>query len=302
MSTLVVLLCFNPISKVVGFSFFTKDTSHETFKVMSWNVRLFDLYNWSDSRRTKSKMFSFLREQQPDIVSFQEFYHQDIPGYPFVTKDSLRTFLKAKNIHEAYTNILNKHHYFGLATFTKYPIVNKGEISFRSSPSNLCMYTDVLINKDTVRIYNVHLASIRLSSEDYTFLAEYSNTLKESKPLDPIKEGSWKILKRFKQAYEKRAEQVNKVLKHIGGSPYKTILLGDFNDTPTSYAYNELISGRRDAFLANSWGIGGTFEKFNSIFRIDYIMPDTSFISTDFTTHKVAYSDHYPITAQIEIP
>jgi len=45
--------------------------------IMSYNVRLFDLYNLvpANSFTTRDKIFKYLKERNPDVVCFQEFYH-----------------------------------------------------------------------------------------------------------------------------------------------------------------------------------------------------------------------------------
>ena len=45
---------------------------------------------------------------------------------------------------------------YGIATFSKFPIVNKGFIKFENT-ANLSMFCDIKINQDTIRIYNNHL-------------------------------------------------------------------------------------------------------------------------------------------------
>ena len=44
-------------------------------KIMSFNVRLFDLYNWSKNEKVKSNILSFIKKESPDIICFQEYYY-----------------------------------------------------------------------------------------------------------------------------------------------------------------------------------------------------------------------------------
>ena len=84
---------------------------------MSYNVRLFDLYNWSDNKTTRDKIFDQLGGQNADILCFQEFFYTEQKGQ-FETRDTLLTFLEAKNYREAYTHKMRGGQYFGIATFT----------------------------------------------------------------------------------------------------------------------------------------------------------------------------------------
>ena len=43
-------------------------------KVMSFNVRLFDLYNWSQNEK-QNQIISFIKKENPDIICFQEYYY-----------------------------------------------------------------------------------------------------------------------------------------------------------------------------------------------------------------------------------
>ena len=92
-------------------------------KVMSFNVRLFDLYNWSHNEETKSKIISFIKNENPDILCFQEYYYDS--SNDFVTRDLILKELGFKYYHESFTNETNKNAHFGLATFSKYPIIEK---------------------------------------------------------------------------------------------------------------------------------------------------------------------------------
>ena len=256
--------------------------------IMSYNVRLFDLYNWTDGKNTRNQIFDFLKENPTDVICFQEFYHTERKGV-FDTRDTLLTFLDNKYYHERYTHQMNGKQYFGVVTFSKYPIVGKGEIEFASDVNNFCIYSDILVDGDTVRVYNAHLASIRLQKEDYTALEEGPDT-KDAK----------RLVGRFEMAYMKRASQVEVVSAHIARSPHPVILSGDFNDTPVSYAYEQFTQcGLEDAFVARGKGIGSTHIGAYPFFRIDYVMHSPSMRAERFKTHPVKYSDHRPVEAHL---
>lgn len=267
----------------------------EKIKVMSWNVRLFDLYNWSNNNETKSKMFRFLEEEKPDIICFQEFFHQNRKNSLFVTRDSLFKILGAKYLHEEYTHKIIADQYFGSATYSIYPIVNKGKIEFNDAPSNICLFSDVKIKEDTFRIYNLHLASIRLSNEDHHFLENISDEDQQKK----FKEGSGKIFSRMKRAFIVRSKQVKEIKKSMMSSPHPVIVMGDFNDTPTSFVYNNLKGDLVDAHKLHKYGVGGTYNGFANLFRIDYMLLNKEIKVEDFSVHQLPYSDHYALSAII---
>jgi endonuclease/exonuclease/phosphatase family metal-dependent hydrolase len=301
LSLITILLGANILLGFVQYNIKTKlpktvKTNHQEVKIMSYNVRLFDLYNWWHNLETRSKMFNLLTNESPDIACFQEFFHSD--RGQFHNLDTLVQFMNAKNYHVEYTINLRKSDHWGMVTFSKYPIVNKGKLEFGGKYSNnSCIFTDIKINDDTVRVYNIHLQSINFMKKDYSFMDSLID-----KDQDAQIEGSKRILWLLKKAYIKRAKQTDMVAEHIKNSPYPVIVCGDFNDPPSSYAYHILSHNLKDAFRETGRGFGQTFIG-GSVpsFRIDYILHDKKFKAYEFNTIHKAYSDHYPITCLLDL-
>ncbi len=269
-----------------------------SFKVMTYNVRLFDLYNWSKNKETRNKIFSLIKQEEPAIICFQEFYHRDKPGF-FDTKDSLVKLLKANNIHESYTHHMKGKQHFGLATMTAFPIVDKGQILFGNDNNNQCIYTDVLVDEDTVRIYNVHLASIRFQKADYMAIGDKKGEKIYHKSKQTRKDQ--KIMNRLKSAFIKRSEQSKLVLAHIKACPHEVVLCGDFNDTPNSYCYQLFNEYLADAFKVSGKGTSGTYIGNFPSYRIDYLFHSTSIHSSDYTKHSEPYSDHHALSCWVNL-
>ena len=94
----IVLLGWNPLWRTFSFHCGKAEAQDSTsFKVMTYNVRLFDYYNWSRNIHTRHWMYDFLKNQQPDILCMQEFFH-DNTGY-FPTLDTLREVNSIKHMH-----------------------------------------------------------------------------------------------------------------------------------------------------------------------------------------------------------
>jgi len=265
------------------------DPSTDGIKVMTYNVRLFDYYDWSKNKNTRHWIYDFLFNQQPNILCFQEFYH-DNTGY-FPTIDTLLDVNSLKHMHvENYTDKVNKKQLWGMATLSSYPIINKGKIDFEGTYGNLCLFTDLRIGHDTVRVYNLHLQSIRLGNEGYAILDEIVN---KQELKDVV--GGKNIVKQMIHGFQKRAQQAELVKSHVNNCPYPVILCGDFNDVPTSYAYQTLAAGLKDSFSESGRGIGNTFVKV-PFFRIDNILFSTDFESTNHTVHPYELSDHLAVS------
>lgn len=260
-------------------------------KVMSFNVRLFDLYNRGRNRETRDQIFQFLQEQDADIYCFQEYYQTDEQGR-FETTDTLITFLRANQHHGRYQYFERGKQHFGVATFSAWPIVGKGEVEFDRPGNNFCIYSDLKVKDDTIRVYNMHLASIRFAREDYDFIENPSE--------QDVTSGSRKILTRLKRAFVKRAQQTNAITAHISTSPYPVLVCGDFNDTPISYCYREFTRELSDAFKESGIGIGNTYAGEFPSFRIDYILHSPEILSYGYETAPHEFSDHYPISCWVE--
>ena len=272
--------------------FFNSSVPEEgTIKVLSYNVRLFDLYNWKNNHKNKQPIYKFLAEEKADILCLQEYYYQNDGGFP--TTDTFKKFLPTKNVHQAFSIVNKNKYYFGIATLCKYPIVNKGKITFKGT-SNMSIYTDMLIWGDTIRVYNNHLESVRFGYEDYKFIDKIDLDVDKEEVKD-----TKNILRRLKQAYVKRAEQVDQISEHIAKCPYQIIVCGDFNDTPVSYAYHNISHGLTDAYYEAGKGLAKTYNGNLPMLRIDFIFHSPQLKSYDFRIPEVDLSDHFPVVCMI---
>jgi endonuclease/exonuclease/phosphatase family metal-dependent hydrolase len=294
-SAIIIILGFNHIlthfqqNKTNIFS-----SEQEYFSVMSYNVRLFDLYNWSNNTTTRDNMINFIAEKDPDIFCFQEYFDADDDYFP--VKKPLLEKVSAKYVHEDFfTTKANGSMRFGIATYSRFPIVNKGSLYFSDSISmgNYAIYTDILFQSDTIRIYNTHLSSLHFSVEDYKLVDN------ELEPQTDIKIGFKQIARKLRDAYIKRAEQVEILVKHIDESPHQVVLCGDFNDTPVSYTYRTVKKKLKDSFCEAGKGLGNTYIAKFLRFRIDYIFHSENLEASNFRVIKQTFTDHYPIICDI---
>lgn len=289
----ILILGISHISDFVQIINFSPSISKtdSSFKLLSYNVKQFDLYNWTNNKKTRNKIFDLIKSEDADVICMQEFYY-DV-NKNFKTLDTLVKFQKAKNYYVADAVVKRNIFHFGLVTFSRFPIINSGEIRYNNT-RNFTIFTDLLINNDTIRVFNNHLQSIRFGQQDYTFIDSLKFLINKSEI-----SGAKNVFNRLKIAFKKRASQVDVLTKKIKESPYKVIVCGDFNDTPVSYTYNKVKSDELvDAFCESGFGIDGTYVgKFPS-FRIDYIFHSKTLKATEFKTINKKLSDHYPISCK----
>ncbi len=290
-SVVVIAIGYNHFSNYIKLTNPSGGKSN-TFKVLSYNVRLFNYYETRNGVYSPKRVLDFLKSQNADIICLQEFF---LLGNPDVEKEAMLRELGSKyNIHFKLLKVSNNR-YYGIATFSRFPIANKGEFVHNNS-SSLSIYTDVVINRDTFRIFNNHLQSFMLKRMNKSLLDEMASS-GNKELMDEVKSLSISL----KKGFVNRSQQAQLLKNKVNNSPYPVIVLGDFNDTPVSYTYWKICKGLDDAFLTSGYGAGFTYKGNYPPNRIDYILYDNKLVNTYFEIKKIKYSDHYPIEAYFRL-
>ena len=276
---------------------------YSTLKVMSYNVQNFDLYNWNENLESRDKMMDLIKSENPDIVCFQEFYTEEQEKSEFHNVKLLVNDMGFQHHHFVKTVTLKSVHHWGLAIFSKYPITNKEQVSFANAKNNIVAVADIEVNGQMVRLFNTHLQSIHLGNKDLKYLNSIGVPANEEEAKKHLK-SSKAIITKLNEAYAKRSAQAQDLAYHISKTPpnYHTIVCGDFNDTPASYAYRTIAQSLKDAFLEVGWGMGGTYAGPLPSFRIDYVLLDQALGVESFKIIPQKYSDHYPVTCVLNMP
>jgi len=293
---LVSLLIGTPIHlRFFQFNFAdnTEDSDATTLRVLSYNVELFGWYHWRSNIQRRNQMFDQIDRNRADIYCFQEFFYTNVPNR-FDTRDSLTALLDAPHYHDHYTHEMYNVQFYGIATLSKYPIVDRGVIEFPNDKNNICIFSDLLVDDEIIRVYNGHLCSIRFSGDEHEFVGDLQSDpglLERSKVA--------RIYLRLKHAFQKRAWQAELIRNHMADCPYPIIFCGDFNDTPVSYAYNVFNELLTDVFRSRGRGIGNTYIGNFPSFRIDYIFTSPEFGHTHFKVLPEELSDHRAIWGEV---
>ncbi|MDW7690417.1 endonuclease/exonuclease/phosphatase family protein [Flammeovirgaceae bacterium SG7u.111] len=258
----------------------------EGFSVLSYNVRVFNLYENDKSHdyTTSEALIKWVEEEDSDIKCFQEFYN-NANKKQFATAKRLEVNGKYYSyVNPTVTN--SKGGEFGLAIFSKFPIVNKGSITLRQNSTNSAIFADVLMETDTLRIYNIHLQSLNFREEGVLLNDDIKNTSKN-------------VIRRMKIGFTTRTRQLDKLKEHIESSPHKVILCGDLNDTPYSYTYFQLRMLMGNAFEKAGTGLGFSYNGNRLFFlRIDNQFYTEGIKPSSFQTLEGQQnSDHFPIKA-----
>ena len=273
-SLLILVVWYLTLGPFYLFSGPQKSVKGNGVSIMTFNTRGFNEYGQLDKENVDSLIIDFVTKQDPDIVCFQECYHV------MKINDALGHF-PYKYVDYEYGKRFDK---VIQAIYSKFPILEIDSVPFPRS-ANTTIYADLLIDSDTVRMYNVHLQSFRIIPE----LDVLSN------------QKSSKLLSQSKKVMQKQYQQAGLIQESMQKSPYKNILVGDFNNTHYSNIYRTIIGDMKDSFMEKGSGFGRSYNFLGFPMRIDYILADPSFEVLTHQNFDVKLSDHYPVMATLKL-
>ena len=262
----------------IGYTFFAKfyrfsekqtEVAESDFTVLSYNVRLFNLFKWMPDENVSENIKRFIEEEKPDIICFQEYSKSadyELDDYKF-----RHIIMHGKKIKS------------GQAIFSKFRIIDQGEIALPNSDNNV-VYADIIKNQDTIRVYSIHLQSVNISPD--------INDIDESK--------SKRIFNRLSAAFKEQQLQSELIQSHMKDFKGHKIICGDMNNTAFSYVYKNIIGDMNDAFVEAGKGFGQSYNYKYYPARIDYILVDDVFDVKAFKTfNDFKNSDHFPVMARL---
>jgi endonuclease/exonuclease/phosphatase family metal-dependent hydrolase len=294
-SAISILAGYNVLLNSIEFNSSSKPASLQSIpplKLMTYNVHNFRTLDEPLNLPAEKSILGLINLNQPDIIGFEEFYTQ---YGRFKICDSLKGTLHTDQYYfEPF--LKGRVDSTGLALFSKYPIVHKGIVRLSNKQNdNQGIYIDIKYNSHFLRIYCFHLKSLELNDEDYYNLDKFSH--KGVIRLHGLK----KIILKLKEGFIIRGQQVDLIRQNVAKCPYPYIFLGDFNDTPSSYAFNQMAMGMKNAFREKGNGIAKTFNGGFASFQIDFILLSTQFHVLNYEIIRKRISDHYPVCSEVEL-
>jgi endonuclease/exonuclease/phosphatase family metal-dependent hydrolase len=278
LSGLVLLIGITFFNKFYKFSAKEYQESEKDFTIMSYNVRLFNVFKWLDRDDIPEVILEFINEKNPDILCIQEFSNSgniDLKVYPY-----------------KYVLMEGNQIKTGQAIFSKFPIIERGNIVFPNSNNNV-VFADIKKGKDIVRVYNMHLQSIKISP-DVNEISENIDVIDQQK--------SKSLFIRISKAFKQQQEQAAIFKEHEKECKYPIIICGDMNNSAFSYVYRNIKGKLKDSFEEAGKGFGATYKFKYYPARIDYIFADETMEVKQFETFPdFQNSDHYPIMAKLSM-
>lgn len=272
LSAFVLVLGFFCLGNFFRFKLAEEEVKEGDLGIMSYNVRGFNKYDLLNDPTAEGRIMEFISSEAPDILCIQEFSRikdrQLKKMYPF----------KFITVHKSGEKRSIQ------AIYSKYSMINSGSLDFPDSGNN-AIFADIVVNKDTLRIYNLHL-------ESHKIIPSVSRLSNEPKG---------RLLKRLGRSFAKQGTQAQMVREHMEATSYRKIVCGDFNNTQFSNVYKVIKGNMNDSFSEQGIGYGRTFNFRYYPVRIDFILVDGAFEITAHKNFDIKLSDHFPVMASIKM-
>lgn len=267
-----------------------KPVPKNAIKILSYNIREFNFINHTDD--SPNPTIQYILKQNADIICLQEFGWSKNDGY--LDREAISKAFKGYPYFK-YTQIgKSQWHFSGLAMFSKFPILSSHKINYESA-FNASAYYCLKIGDRKVDLINNHLESNKFTSDD---IGVYKKVFKDFTP-DHLEDFNTVIIKKMDQAFKCRAAQARVVRSEIDKSEHPLIVVGDFNDSPISYAYHTISQNLNDAFVETGFGPGISYNENRFYFRIDHILHSPSIKAYNCKVDRIRLSDHFPISCYV---
>ncbi|MEG2479627.1 MAG: endonuclease/exonuclease/phosphatase family protein [Mucinivorans sp.] len=258
--------------------------------VMSYNVHAFiDFRNKTNYSSKPDSITRYVNQIKADIVCFQEFQIMSAQD------SSLLSERMKPWPYQKFSLVVDQpNNKWGLAVYSKYPILDVHPIRFEGQ-QNSSLWADIALSKkDTMRLFSCHLQTTQ-------FNLVSPDGLRSVYSQDNMGLFIRTVGSTLKQNFKLRAQQVDTISTMIRESPFPTVVVGDFNDTPLSYTYHTMRGDLDDTFCEEGSGYQNTYKPLMGLFRIDYILTSSHFKTTYQNSPTLPWSDHNPVIAKIKL-
>ncbi len=281
LSVVAILIGFsNHIRYIKLYSTANKEAKcDESIRLMSYNLKGMSMIPSKSEKDIAGKIDSLYKaisdlQEFPDILCLQEVSNG---------KEIAKRFGMGHVLHASKSS---------LWMLSRFPIIANGEIEGEeTSPS--AMWADIKTPQGTLRVYNMHLVSNRVTNTTEELIQD----------MDLKNENTWNnirfIISRYRHTTKLRAIEAQKIQNHIINAPHPVVLAGDGNDPPLSNVYHVLSDGLNDSFVARGSGLSTTYASKLPLLRIDYFLGTPQISFKDHQTYPLNFSDHYPIATGI---
>lgn len=249
-------------------------------RVLSFNVHGFNgATEGEHNQDTNALQFlSMVRNEAPDVLCLQEF---PVPNKVKVGDSLVRMGYR----HHFSVGVSGKGYHQGTTLYSKLPIEYIGKLDNHNK-----FFVDLTTSDTThLRLFCVHFDSYSLDTNDKGALKELSHGQMGNK--------SQRFVGKFRQTIYSHEEEWDRLKPLIEEATVPVVVAGDFNDTPSSYLYQQVRTLLADSFVDQGKGFSTTYHGPFPAFRIDYIFHSESLTTLSYQRLKSNISDHYPVMA-----
>jgi len=276
-----LILAFSPVRNYCPFNPMIEPVSGE-FQVVSLNVQ-----SWSKWKPDSSECFiaQHLAGLNADIVCLQEASTSD---------QNMKAIDEI--MHEVYP-YKDTAYYRQKGTmqivYSKHRIMGHEPIPYESKNNHSTAFF-LEYNGDTLLVVNNHLESNSIIPSDK---AEFDSIVTGEADSHQARQTTRSLLDKVAASAKLRAPQAEIVGDYIDlHSNLPTIVCGDFNDGPNSYAHYQMHKRLTDCYASAGFGPGTSYHENHFFFRIDHIFCSDEFNPVRTLVEKdPSLSDHYPI-------
>lgn len=230
----------------------------------------------------------------------QQYDPENIKIFKTFLTDTLKAdILCGQEINGFLEDLLSDHYSYIVSSpntrttvYSSFPVINKGTIDF-GGITNSCVWADVLVKKDTIRVYSAHFQSNNITTDTDQVLEDVEN--RQEFKFFRIRN----IFAKYKRNVIIRADQSRKVREHIDECPHPVIMGVDLNDPPISYTHHKFSSVMKDAFSVQGKGFSSSYAGKIPLLRIDNLFLSDDFEIRSYKVFRKTYSDHYPVKSEV---
>lgn len=299
---IVLLLGYQQIGAAIAFNMpkkFVMEKQQGTLRVMQWNVHNWNQIKFPGERElddyAQPEMMNLIRKYDADILCLEEFFEGVNPKKYTSNIEALKA-MGYRYYYFLNDGIHDRQYYAGIAVFSKFPVADGKSVEVATGINiNPVASVMVDVNGRQVKVFAVHLESVRFEQDDYQNL----DKMKESRGREV--NGSKVVLSKLRAGFINRRSQAEAINREVESTAEAVIVCGDFNDVPNSRTYFTVRKNLNDAFISKGTLIGRTFRFISPTLRIDYILPSKDFEVEQCRVIRANYSDHYPVIADLRL-
>lgn len=283
LSCLVLLVGYQSCNRLITFNLTDSSADNKTqLNVASYNINFskpIALAPLESQTLLESEFNNYLQSLESiDVLAVQE--------HGWRSKEYLGAALNFPFIHDDEN--------MTVAIYSRHPFISTGQVDFNSNMANTCLWADIAVAEDTIRVYTAHLESNRHDGQ-------VPKLVHQEAPEAMSNSALLGIVMHYQKFTTERAKQAELIQLHRRSAPYASIICSDMNDTPQTFVYKVMRNDMQDSFEEEGFGLGSTFGKKIPALRIDHILVDEAFEVLDHKISRSKYSDHYIQIARLEI-